>query len=70
VVDLAGVNAGLAICYDVRFPDFVRAYAARGIDACLWRHNGEPTHRHWRTLLKAGLENQIFVAARMGLVLS
>jgi predicted amidohydrolase len=35
VVDLAGVRASLAICYDVEFPEIVRAAAARGAELLL-----------------------------------
>jgi len=69
VVDLGGCKAGLAICYDARFPELIRAYAHRQIDLLLvaaqW---GKPRADHWRTLLKArSIENQIFVAAANGI---
>ncbi len=69
VVDLGGCKAGLAICYDARFPELIRAYAHRQIDLLLvaaqW---GKPRTDHWRTLLKArSIENQIFVAAANGI---
>ncbi|WP_308470539.1 nitrilase-related carbon-nitrogen hydrolase [Arthrobacter sp. ZGTC131] len=35
VVDLAGIRASLAICYDVEFPEVVRAAAARGAELLL-----------------------------------
>lgn len=69
VVDLDWGRVGLAICYDVRFPELVRAYAARGIDCLLvaaqW---GAQRTDHWRTLLRArAIENQIFIAASNGI---
>ena len=30
VVDIAGVKSGLAICYDIRFPELIRAMALDG----------------------------------------
>ena len=58
-------KAGMAVCYDLRFPEMFRAYAIGG--ACLillsaeWPH---PRLEHWRTLLRArAIENQVFVAA-------
>jgi omega-amidase len=57
--------AGLAICYDLRFPELFRTYALAGASAVFvpaeW-----PASRceHWRTLLRArAIENQMFVIA-------
>ncbi len=59
------VQAGMAICYDLRFPEMFRRYALDGAPMVLipaeW-----PTRRrdHWRTLLRArAIENQQFVVA-------
>ncbi len=56
---------GLAVCYDLRFPELFRVYAAAGAPLMLlvaeW-----PRRRieHWRALLRArAIENQCFVAA-------
>ena len=56
---------GLAICYDLRFPELFRSYALAGARLILlpseWPH---PRLAHWRTLLRArAIENQCFVAA-------
>ncbi len=58
-------KAGLAICYDLRFPEMFRRYALMGCQVIFlvaeW-----PLRRveHWRTLLQArAIENQYFVAA-------
>ncbi|MCA9948085.1 MAG: carbon-nitrogen family hydrolase [Anaerolineales bacterium] len=56
---------GLAICYDLRFPELFRAYALAGATAVLlpaeWPY---PRLAHWRTLLRArAIENQMFVIA-------
>jgi predicted amidohydrolase len=65
VADLGGVKAGLAICYDLRFPELHRAMALGGAQLLLipaeW-----PAQRlhHWRTLVMArAIENQCFVLA-------
>ncbi len=57
--------AGLAICYDLRFPELFRRYALEGarlvILPAAWPH---PRRMHWRTLLRSrAIENQWFVAA-------
>lgn len=57
-------RSGLAICYDLRFPELFRAYALVGAIIVFlpseWPH---PRLDHWRTLLKArAIENQLFVA--------
>jgi omega-amidase len=56
---------GLAICYDLRFPELFRSYALAGARLIVlpaeWPH---PRRSHWRTLLRArAIENQCFVAA-------
>lgn len=56
---------GLAICYDLRFPELFRAYALAGATAVIipaeWPY---PRAEHWRTLLRArAIENQMFVIA-------
>jgi len=56
---------GLAVCYDVRFPELFRVYAAAGAPLLLLAAEW-PRSRigHWRTLLQArAIENQCFVAA-------
>ncbi|MFN3334014.1 MAG: carbon-nitrogen family hydrolase [Caldilinea sp.] len=63
--DLPWGRAGLAICYDLRFPEMFRRYALAGAQLMLipaeWPH---PRREHWRTLLRArAIENQCFVAA-------
>lgn len=65
IVDLGEAKAGLAICYDLRFPELFRTLALGGAQVMLipaeW-----PAQRlhHWRTLLMArAIENQCFVLA-------
>lgn len=62
---LHGHKAGLAVCYDLRFPELFRHYALAGCPLMLlaaeWPH---PRSRHWRTLLRSrAIENQCFVVA-------
>ena len=53
----------LQVCYDLRFPGFVRNHGARPYDLALYVANWpEPRRDAWRTLLKArAIENQCFV---------
>lgn len=57
---------GLAICYDLRFPESARAAALTGADLLLYPaawYEGPHKLDHWRTLLKArAIENELFVA--------
>lgn len=64
-VDLPWGKAGLAICYDLRFPELFRRYALEGAKVIFlpaeWPH---PRLAHWQTLLKArAIENQCFIVA-------
>lgn len=57
--------AGLAICYDLRFPELFRAYALSGARIIFlpseWPH---PRLAHWQTLLRArAVENQLYLVA-------
>lgn len=56
---------GLAICYDLRFPELLRAYALAGATAVIMPAEWPcPRIEHWRTLLRArAIENQMFVIA-------
>lgn len=63
--DLPWGATGLAICYDLRFPELFRTLALAGARLVLlpseWPH---PRLAHWRTLLRArAIENQCYVAA-------
>lgn len=58
-------KTGMAICYDLRFPELFRRYALDGAQLVLMPAEW-PERRidHWNTLLRArAIENQIFVAA-------
>lgn len=63
--ELDGVCCGLAVCYDVRFPELIRRLALEGISV-LFLPAAWPMSRliHWQTLIRArAIENQIFVVA-------
>jgi nitrilase len=57
---------GLSVCYDLRFPEFYRAYAALGADLLLVPSAFTYTtgQAHWEVLLRArAIENLAFVLA-------
>lgn len=59
-----GTTFGLAVCYDLRFPELFRIYALAGVD-CVLVPAAWPCCRlrHWETLLPArALENRYYVA--------
>jgi predicted amidohydrolase len=65
LVDSQWGKTGLAICYDLRFPELFTAYGVAGANLILltaeWPY---PRIAHWRTLIQArAIENQLFVAA-------
>ncbi|HWR43657.1 carbon-nitrogen family hydrolase [Sporomusa sp.] len=62
---LDGVNAGISICYDLRFPELFRSLALNGAQIVFvpaeW-----PAARggHWRTLVQArAIENHMYICA-------
>ncbi|MFC4811731.1 carbon-nitrogen family hydrolase [Paenibacillus sp. GCM10023250] len=60
-----GLQAGMMICYDLRFPELARKLALGGAKALFvpaqWPN---PRLHHWRTLLTArAIENQMYVVA-------
>jgi len=65
VVDTAVGRLGVAICYDLRFPELFRKLALEGAEIlCLPAEWPKPRQEHWRTLLRArAIENQLFVVA-------
>lgn len=66
IANIEGWTCGLAICYDLRFPELFRHYAGKGvhlffIPANFTRKTGRD---HWEILLRArAIENQAFVVA-------
>ena len=66
VADADGLPLGLAVCYDLRFPELFRILAVRGarvvsLPAAFTLHTGQD---HWEVLVRArAIENQVFVIA-------
>ncbi len=65
MAQIGEVKAGMAICYDLRFPEMFRRYALDGVQLALIPSEWPSRRRdHWRTLLRArAIENQMFVIA-------
>ena len=66
VADAGGLPLGMAVCYDLRFPELFRIMAVRGARAIsLPAAFTVPTGRaHWEVLVRArAIENQVFVIA-------
>ncbi len=66
VADTPFGRCGLAVCYDLRFPELFRAMLDRGVDlVALPSAFTEATGRaHWETLLRArAVENLVYVVA-------
>ena len=65
VVDTTVGRVGVAICYDLRFPELFRKMALDGAELiCVPAEWPKPRQEHWRTLLRArAIENQLFIAA-------
>lgn len=62
---LGELEAGGVICYDIRFPEWLRSHALAGANV-LFIPAQWPTERidHWQTLLRArAIENQCFIIA-------
>ena len=64
--DVNGVKVGMAICYDLRFPELFRHYASNGakimtLPSSFTKLTGEA---HWEVLVRArAIENQCFFLA-------
>jgi predicted amidohydrolase len=56
---------GIAICYDLRFPELFRKLALEGAEIiCVPAEWPKPRQEHWKTLLRArAIENQVFIVA-------
>jgi predicted amidohydrolase len=66
LADVGGVQVGLSVCYDLRFPELYRILAVRGARLLTVPSAfTTPTGRdHWQVLLRArAIENQAFVLA-------
>ncbi len=65
-VEIDGVQVGLAICYDLRFPELFRILALRGADAIILPAAFTMTtgKDHWETLIRArAIENGVYMVA-------
>ena len=65
VIETRWGKVGLAICYDLRFPEIFRAYALTGAEMVFlpaeWPY---PRLKHWQILMRArAIENQMYVVA-------
>ena len=65
VFTLAGVTCGGIICYDLRFPEWMRTHALKGAEVMFipaqWP---KPRIDHWQLLLQArAIENQCYIVA-------
>jgi hypothetical protein len=72
VVDTALGRMGMAVCYDLRFPELFREMADLGAEIVLvasaWPH---PRVEAWTTLARArAIENQVFIVAANGVGLT
>ncbi|WP_342542633.1 carbon-nitrogen family hydrolase [Paenisporosarcina sp. FSL H8-0542] len=65
VFSLGSIQAGGVICYDLRFPEWLRAHALAGAKVLFLPAQWPETRiDHWRILLQArAIENQCFVIA-------
>lgn len=63
IVELDGVKCGLAICYDLRFPEFIRKIALSGAEILICPAAWSLKRNFARKILSAAraIENQIFV---------
>lgn len=65
VFDMDGIKAGTAICYDIRFPEWIRIYALRGIEVLFicsqWARGRMDLYR---TMIRAhAIENMFYIVA-------
>ena len=65
MIDINGVNIGITICYDIRFPEIYRSYRKSGTDLLI-NMAAWPQSRaiHWEALTRArAVENQCYMVA-------
>lgn len=63
IFQMGGLVCGIAICYDIRFPELFRAYAKRGVQAVFVPAAWPASRiRHWELFISArAAENQMYV---------
>lgn len=61
--DIAGVDVGLSICYDIRYPEWQRLYAVEGAQALFFSAEWPKTRiEHWQVMLRSrAIENMCYV---------
>lgn len=66
IITVGDINVGVLICYDLRFPEWARAYIDRGADLLLYSAGwpvGPRKEDHWKTMLRSrAIENTAYVA--------
>ncbi|MCC6945766.1 MAG: carbon-nitrogen hydrolase family protein [Thermomicrobiales bacterium] len=65
-IDIDGINVGLAICYDLRFPELFRILALNGAEAIVLpaAFTMATGRDHWEVLIRArAIENGVFMIA-------
>jgi predicted amidohydrolase len=64
-VDTSAGRLGVAICYDLRFPELFRKLALEGAEMiCVPAEWPKPRQEHWNALIRArAIENQLFLIA-------
>lgn len=62
--DIAGVDVGLSICYDLRYPEWQRLYAVEGAQALIFSAEWPKSRvQHWQIMLQSrAIENMCYVA--------
>jgi deaminated glutathione amidase len=66
LIEIEDFKLGLAICFDVRFPELFRWYSSQGANviSCSAAFTVPTGKAHWHTLLRArAIENQCYVIA-------
>lgn len=65
VIETNKINFGVAICYDLRFPELIRLIADKGAEIIILpgAFNTVSGPAHWETLITArAIDNQVFIA--------
>lgn len=66
VLPIHGFNVGILICYDLRFPEWARAYIDQGADLLVYSAGwpvGPRKEDHWNTMIRSrAIENTSYVA--------
>lgn len=66
VIDTGKIKLGIAICYDMRFPELMRIYALKGVQMVVIpaAFNMVTGPSHWEVTIRArAIDNQVFAAA-------